>query len=71
MDSLIPLRTIKLNIPQRKLRKLLAGKGFITPTETANLSQYLSKIHEVKYNVLHVESIVEKLLLRASPTSKR
>ena len=69
--DILPLRTIKINIPQKKLCKLFYQHNFLSDEDTLILGQKLSEIERVQNCLSHARSVVEKVLMRAGGFGNR
>lgn len=56
---------IELSVPRLKLIKLLFKKSYLEAEETIFLKALLWKTESAEAKILHVRSIIEKILLKA------
>lgn len=69
--ELCEFNKIELSIPRLRLIKLLFKKSYLDQDETVFLQGLLWKTESAANKILHVQSIIEKALLKCSNVNKR
>jgi hypothetical protein len=61
----IYLKVIKVNIPKHRINRLLKVSGILGPKDLAKMSHKLAEIEAAENKLVHVKSIVGRLLLKS------
>lgn len=63
-EKICQFTTIRVNVPKKMLIKLFYCNRYLTHKETVKVGQKLAQVNEKINQMLHVRSIVEKVLLK-------
>ena len=64
--KLCDFNKVELKVPRMKLLKLLKKYNYLSQSETAFLRELLHRTEQSNYKILHIQSIIEKCLFKAS-----
>jgi len=67
-EIICQFKIIKINVPQKTIIRLYYAKRYLTLEERSKISQKSTQIEKEFNKLLHLRSIVEKILLK-SPNS--
>ncbi len=70
-EKICQFKTIRVNVPRKMLIKLFYCNRYLTHKETVKIGQKLTQIEKEINKLLHVRSIVEKVLLKRSNSCAR
>ena len=68
-EEICQFNLIRINVPQKTIINLYYARRYLTPKERLKISQKLTQIEKEFNKLLHLRSIVEKILLK-SPDSR-